>query len=189
MESAAMSEGKTQISEIPMACREGNWFAVFTRTHHEKRVAEQLTNRGIESFLPLYHAVHHWTHNRKVDLELPLFPNYLFVNITPEQRLRTLEVGGVLSLVSKGNRPAALPNAEIERLRSGLRSRKYEPCPYLTAGTRVRIAAGPLAGTEGIVLRQKSGLRFVLTVNLIMQSVAIEVDGDELELSASPAYA
>jgi len=158
-----------------------NWFALYTRTHHEKRVEEHLTQRGIESYLPLYTAIHTWTHYRKVTLELPLFPNYLFVCIAPQQRVRTLEVPGALSFVGNASTPSPLPVSEIESLRSALQLRKFEPHRYLTAGTKVRIVAGPLAGMEGIVVRTKSSLRVVLTVDLIMQSVAVEVDADELE--------
>jgi transcriptional antiterminator NusG len=157
------------------------WFAVFTRSHHEKRVALDLTERGIQSFLPLYQAVHQWTNHRKAALDLPLFPNYLFVHIAPRERIRTLGVSGIVSMVSKGKVPVPLPDAEIELLRTGLHLRNFEPHPYLAVGVKARIAAGPLAGMEGIVVRKKSGLRVVLTVNLIMQSVAVEVAADELE--------
>jgi transcriptional antiterminator NusG len=158
-----------------------NWFAIFTRTHHEKRVAQHLTDRGIQSFLPLYKSVHQWSHYRKATLDLPLFSNYVFVHIAPGERIRTLEVSGVLSMVSHGSAPAALPDAEIERLRFGLPLRNFKPHPYLAVGTKARIRGGPFAGMKGIVLREKSGLRIVLTVELIMQSVAVEVDAGELE--------
>lgn len=158
-----------------------NWFAVFTRSHHEKRVVQHLTGRGIESFLPLYRAVHQWTHHRTVALDLPLFPNYLFIHIAPHERIRTLEVPGVLTLVGCGNSPSALADFEIERLRSGLSMRKSEPHPYLAAGARVCIARGPFAGLEGVVLRKKSCLRVVLSVDFIAQSIAVEVDASELE--------
>lgn len=166
-----------------------SWFAVFTRSHHEKCVVQQLSERGIESFLPLYKATRQWTNHRKVMLDLPLFPNYLFVNIAPQQRIRTLEVPGVLSLVTRGNSPAPLPDGEIEGLRTALQLRNFEPHPYLTVGAKVRIKAGPLLGMEGVVMRKKSGLRVVLAVDLIMQSVAVEVDADELEAFTSAVHA
>lgn len=161
------------------------WFAIFTRTHHEKRVAERLTERGIESFLPLYKTEHHWTHYRKVILDLPLFPSYLFVHISPQERIPTLNVAGVVSMVGQGCTPVPLPDHEIECLRSGLQLRKFEPHPYLAVGTRARIKAGPFAGMEGVVSRNKSSLRVVLTVDLLMQSVAVEVNADEIETSSS----
>lgn len=157
------------------------WFAAFTRTHHEKRVAERLTQRGIECFLPLYQTTHQWTHYRKVTLDLPLFPSYLFVNIALQQRIATTGVPGLLSLVGQGHMPVPLPQDEIECLRRALKTRKSEPHPYLQAGTRVSVKAGPLAGMEGVVVREKSGLRVILSVELIRQSVAVEVDADELQ--------
>ncbi|MGA2050858.1 MAG: UpxY family transcription antiterminator [Terracidiphilus sp.] len=157
------------------------WFAVFTRVHHEKRVVERLTQRGIETFLPLYKVTHQWTHYRKVKLDLPLFPTYLFVNIAPHERNATIEVSGVLSLVGQGHSPAPLPHDEIDCLRRALQTRRSEPHSYLQVGTKVNITAGPLAGLKGIVVREKSGLRVVLSVELIRQSVAVEVDADELE--------
>ncbi len=158
-----------------------DWFALHTRTHHEKRVVEHLTQRGLESYLPLYKAVHTWTHYRKVTLDLPLFPNYLFVHIAPHERVRILEVPGALSFAGNASGPSPLPELEIESLRSALQLRKCEPHPFLAVGARARIVAGPFAGREGIVVRTKSCLRVVLTVDLIMQSVSVEVDADELE--------
>jgi hypothetical protein len=74
----------------PSADEERNWFAIFTRSHHEKRVAQYYIERQIEHFLPLYRAVHQWTNYRRVNLELPLFPNYVFVRICRRERVRAL---------------------------------------------------------------------------------------------------
>ena len=161
------------------------WFAIHTRSRHEKRVSQHLAERGIESFLPLYKSERHWTHYRNVVLDLPLFPSYLFVHISPQERIRTLNVSGVLSLISQGSIPIPLPDDEIACLRSGLQLRKFEPHPYLAAGTKARIKAGPFAGMQGVVLHNKSGLRVVLTVELVMQSVAVEVNADEIEADSS----
>lgn len=166
-------------------CEARRWFAIFTQSHHEKRIAQHLTQRGIESFLPLYRTVHDWANHRKAALELPLFPGYLFVHIAPYERIRTIEVPGVLSIVRQGKTIAALEDPEIERLRSAVQSRNCEPHPYLTTGARARVVAGPLAGMEGIILRQKGGLRVVLSVELIRQCVAVEVDREELEASGA----
>lgn len=158
------------------------WFAVYTSPRHEKRVAQYLNVREIEHYLPLYHPRHKWSDGSTVTLDLPLFPGYIFVHIDRTERVRVLEVPGVLTFVGgTGGKPAALPDAEIDALRAGLSLRHAEPHPLLTVGQRARICSGALAGMEGIVVRQKSGLRVVLTVDLIMQSVAVEVDGTELE--------
>jgi len=106
-----------------------NWFAAYTNSHHEKRVASHFAERQIESFLPLYTTLHRWKNRCEMNLELPLFPNYVFVRIDPRERVRVLEVPGVMSLVGFGRALAPLPDFEIEALRSGLGKRKIEPHP------------------------------------------------------------
>jgi len=108
-----------------------NSFAVYTNSHREKRVVPHFAERQIESFLPLYATRHRWKNRCKMNLELPLFPNYVFVHIDPRERVRVLEVPGVLSLVGFGRTLAPLPDCEIEALRSGLAQRKIELHPYL----------------------------------------------------------
>jgi transcription termination/antitermination protein NusG len=157
------------------------WFAVFVRSHHEKRISQHFEQRQIESFLPLYKEVHQWANRCKSTVELPLFPNYVFVRAGRVDRGRVLTVPGVLSIVCCGSRVASLPDVEIESLRSGLLLRKLEPHPYLVLGELVRIKAGPLKGVKGVLLRKKENLRVVITVAQIMQSVAVEVDSSDVE--------
>ena len=157
------------------------WFAVYTNSRHEKSVARHLSERQIKSLLPLYRKVHHWTKRSSVSLELPLFPNYLFVHIPLQQRSAVLGVPGVLAVVGHGHAPSALPDAEIESLRTAMELNKLEPHPYLVAGERVRIRAGFMEGMAGILVRKKSGLRVVLTLDLIQRSVAVEVDAEDVE--------
>jgi transcription antitermination factor NusG len=156
------------------------WYAAYTRSHHEKSVSEQLQARTVEHFLPLYETVRKWKDRRK-RMELPLFPSYIFVHIPLHERLRVLAVPGVVRLVGFDNHPAALPDAEIEALRSvtggGLRS---EPHPYLTVGRRVRVARGALAGMEGVLVRKKGRVRLILSIDLIRQSAVIEVDSADV---------
>lgn len=161
-----------------------NWFAAYTNSHHEKRVASHFRWRQIESFLPLYATLHRWKNRCEMNLDLPLFPNYVFVRIDPRERVRVLEVPGVLSLVGFGRTLAPLPDFEIEALRSGLGQRKMEPHPYLVIGERVRIKAGPMTGMEGVLIRKNNNFRVVLALDAIMQSVAVEVDADDLEPAA-----
>jgi len=162
-----------------------NWFAAYTNSHHEKRVALHFSERQIESFLPLYSTAHGWRNRCTMIIELPLFPNYVFVRIDPRERARVLEVPGVLSLVGFGRTLAPLPDFEIEALRSGLGQRKLEPHAYLVVGERVRIKTGPMTGMEGVLVRKKNNFRVVLALDVIMQSVAVEVDADDLEPAAS----
>lgn len=164
-----------------------SWFAAYTNSHHEKRVALYLTERRIESFLPMYSTRRRWRNRCEANLELPLFANYVFVRIDPRERVRVLEVPGVLSLVGFGRTLAPLPDFEIEALRTGLRLRKIAPHPYLVIGDRVRIKAGPMTGMEGVLVRKKNNLRVVLALDVIMQSMAVEVDADDLEPAAKSA--
>jgi transcription antitermination factor NusG len=164
-----------------------NWFAAYTNSHHEKRVASHFGERQIESFLPLYSALHRWKNRCAVDLDLPLFPNYVFVHIDPRDRVRVLEVPGVLSLVGFGRTLAPLSDFEIEAIRACIGQRKIVPHPYLVIGERVRIKAGPMTGMEGVLVRKKSNFRVVLALDVIMQCVAVEVDADDLEPAAERA--
>ncbi len=173
----------------PVAAQElsRHWFAAYTWSHHEKRVALHFAERRIESFVPLYAARHRWKNRCEVNLQLPLFPNYVFVRIYPRERVRVLEVPGVQSLVGFGRIPAPLPYFEIETLRAGLGQRKIEPHPYLVIGERVRIQAGPMQGLVGVLVRKKINFRVVLALDLIRQSVAVEVDADDVEPVANSA--
>jgi len=157
------------------------WFAVYTTPRHEKAVAKHFGNRAIESFLPLYIEMHRWKNGCRVNVEQPLFPGYIFARIGRSASNQVLSVPGVVLIVGSGREPAALPDDEIEALRSGLHLRKFEPHPYLIVGEKARIKSGSLAGMVGVLARKKNNLRVVLTLELIMRSVAVEVDADELE--------
>jgi transcription antitermination factor NusG len=160
---------------------EPRWYAAYTKANHEKRVREQLEHRSIESFLPLYESVRRWK-DRRVRLAMPLFPGYIFVRLAFRDRISVLQVPGVAKLVGFNGTPAALPEDEIEALRKGLRCGvRAEPHPYLIVGKRVRVKSGPLAGLTGILMRKKNRARFIISVDLIMRSVAIEVEALELE--------
>jgi transcription antitermination factor NusG len=167
-----------------------NWFALYTTARHEKRVAQHLGQREIECYLPLYSSERKWRDGSRVTLELPLFPGYLFIHISRNQRGRVLAVPGAVALVGgTGGQPAPLPDTTIEALRTGLASRPAQPHPLMTAGQRVRIRSGALAGFEGVVVRSKNGFRVVLTLEHIMQSYAVEVDLDDLEALTPGALA
>ena len=161
---------------------DSQWYALQTYPRHEKRVRDRLAWLGVESFLPLYERVNHWKNGCKMQLEFPLFPNYLFVGIALRDRVRVLNVPGVVSLVGAGFEPWPLPKGEIERLRDGLHLRRAQPHPYLVTGQRTRIKSGPLLGLSGILMRTKGDFRVVLSVDLLMQSVSVEVGMEDIEL-------
>jgi len=166
---------------LQMAERPPHWYAVYTSPRHEKRVREHLGHRRVECFLPLFRSIHRWNNGCKAQVELPLFPGYLFVNIPRSERVRVLDVPGVLSFVGPRGEPAQLPDVEIETLRSGLHLQRFEPYRGLAIGQKVRINAGALQGLEGVLVRNANGLRVVITVDLIQQSVAVELDADAVE--------
>lgn len=187
---SAMETQSEGLQPSTMAQKTGadlGWFAVYTSSRHEKHVFGCFCQRQLESFLPLCPTVRHWKNRRKVTLELPLFPNYVFVHIARHQRIRVLEVPGVLAIVGRGCEPIAIPDSGIESLRAGLRLRRLEPHPYLVVGERVRIKTGPMERREGILVRKKNGIRVVLTLEVIGRSFAVELDADDVEpLAAKP---
>ncbi len=158
-----------------------NWYAVYTTPCHEKQVASHLEVREIEYFLPLYRLRRRWKDGRAVALELPLFPSYLFVHASRADRTKILSTPGILSIVGTSRGAAPLPSAEIEALRDGLHLYNATPYRFLNVGERAKIRNGALAGLQGIVVRHKSSTRIVLTLELIMRSIAVEVDVADLE--------
>jgi transcription antitermination factor NusG len=160
---------------------DSQWYALQTYPRHEKRVRDRLIWSGVESFLPLYERINRWKNGCNMRLELPLFPNYLFVKIALRRRARVLNTPGVVSLVGAGFQPWPLPNGEIEALRDGLHLRRAQPHPYLVMGHRTRIKAGPLQGLSGILVRRKGDFRVVLSIDLLMQSVSVEVGVEDVE--------
>jgi transcription antitermination factor NusG len=166
---------------LPDGWAEEHWYAVYTRANHEKRVAAETEARGVEHFLPVYRSVRRWK-DRRVSLELPLFPGYVFVRVALRDRLRVLQIPSVVHLVGFSGQPSALPDEEMDILRSGFSERLHaEPHPFLTIGRRVRVTSGPFAGIEGVLKRRKSNLRVVISLELIRQSVAVEVGEAEIE--------
>ncbi len=158
-----------------------HWHAIYTSPRHEKKVHEYLTYREVESFLPSYRASHRWKNGCKPLVETPLFPGYLFVKIGPQQRVRVLEIPGVLWFIGSRSEAARVSDMEIETLRSGLHLKKFAPYRDLIVGEKVRIKAGPLSGLAGVLVRTSNGPRVVLTLDLIKQSVAVELDAEDVE--------
>ena len=172
---------RIELPPLPTVYLEPQWYAAYTSANHEKRVAEQLVVRSVEHFLPVYASVRRWK-DRRVTLQMPLFPGYVFVRLALRDKLRVQEVPGVARLVEFNGMPAPLPEAEIVALKAGLADGvRAKPHPYLTAGRKVRVKSGPLAGMNGILLRRKNGARFVLSLELIQRSVVVETGGLELE--------
>jgi transcription antitermination factor NusG len=165
-----------QLASVPSESLQRCWYAVATNPRHEKLVAAQMRGYEIECFLPLYKSLRRWKDRRK-ELELPLFPGYLFVHIALRNRLQVLRIPGVSQLIGPNGKPSSLPEHEIEALRNGLANGIYaEAHSWLQIGQRVRVTRGPLAGAQGILIRKKHNCRIVISVDVIMRSVALEID-------------
>jgi transcription antitermination factor NusG len=182
MNTSGISERNEQeAAYLPMEFMELRWYVAHTSANREKRVTEQLLQRSVEHFLPLYESMRRWK-DRRMKLQLPLFPGYVFVRLALRDRLTVLQVPGVAQLISFNGKPAALPDKEIEALRAGLATQlRVEPHPYLTVGRKVRVKSGPLEGAEGILIRKKNAYRMVLSLDLIQRSASVEVDVSDLE--------
>jgi transcription antitermination factor NusG len=166
---------------LPFESAEANWYALYTAPRHEKSVARQMEQLGVACFLPLFRSVRRWKDRRK-ELDLVLFPGYVFVRMALENKLRVLQLSGAVRLVSFNGQPAALPEDEIENMRLRLSAAgKIEPHPYLRAGVRVRVRSGPLRGLEGIIQRTRDRCRIILSIDVIMRSIAVEVDQADVE--------
>ena len=162
--------------------REGlSWWALYTRHQHEKVVADLLSAKGFETFLPLYNSVRNWKDRRKV-LSLPLFPCYVFVRSSMERKLQVLSTPGVHMVLSRGDKVANVPESEILAVRRAVDGYfDVEPHPFLRCGERVRVKRGSMKGVEGILLRKKNLFRLVLSVEMLAQSVAVEIDAADIE--------
>src|SRR5437879_3781172 len=135
------------------------WYTAYTRSNHEKRIAEYFAERLIEHFLPVYQTARRWKDRTKL-IQAPLFPSYIFVRIDMRERFPVLNAPGVVRLVGFGGLPAALPDEQINVLRKGLlQNSNVQPPPYLTEGRKVRVKSGVFEGLEGILVRRKGEFR------------------------------
>ena len=156
------------------------WYAAYTASRHEKTVAEHLRQRNVECFLPLYETVRRWNNGRH-RVQLPLFPSYVFVRMAMRDKLRVLQVPGLAQLVTFQGSPAVLPDAEVETLRGALAAGVIaQPYRYLTVGSKVEVCRGPLQGMCGVLLRHQGQFRIVLSVEMIMRSIVVEVDAADV---------
>jgi transcription antitermination factor NusG len=160
------------------------WYAVYTMSRHEKRVAAHCERMAIEHFLPLYTWRRSWKNRTTIDLQMPLFPNYIFVQLSPDDHGPLMRLPGVLSTVGNAAGPVAIEDSEMEMLQRVIECKAIEPHPYITTGDKVRVKAGPLEGIVGVVLRKANGFRFIVTLDLIGKSVALDIERSALELIA-----
>jgi transcription antitermination factor NusG len=153
-----------------------HWYALRTRSRHEKLVRDRLAQQGIEPLLPTVKRLSQWT-DRKKEIEVPLFAGYCFVRCAMDQKLPILKTVGVVDIVGGGHRPEPIPDEEITAIQALMTSvLRYDPHPYLQEGMKVEVIRGPLQGVQGILLRKDKRHRLILGVRLIQQAAAVEID-------------
>jgi transcription antitermination factor NusG len=156
------------------------WYAVQLRPRFEKVVSAHLRDKGFEEYLPVYRSRRRWS-DRMKQIELPLFPGYIFSKFDVKQRLPILVIPGVVSVVGSGKIPLAIPESDIQAVQrivsSGL---AYGPWPSLCVGQWVRVKHGPLRGLEGVVLEVRNTCQLIISVNLLSRAVSVTIDRDSI---------
>ncbi|MFQ5898056.1 MAG: transcription termination/antitermination protein NusG [Candidatus Methylomirabilia bacterium] len=159
---------------------EPHWYAVRTRSRHEKKVRDQLLGRDLEVFLPLWERWSRWK-DRKKKIPFPLFPGYCFVRVPLTSRLLVLKAVGVVGLVGINGQAEPISEAEIEAIKTLVGSRlRYDPHPFLSEGMEVEVVRGPLLGARGRLLRKDRASRLVLSIDLIRQAASVEIDAADV---------
>jgi transcription antitermination factor NusG len=162
------------------------WWALYTRHQHEKVVADMLSAKGFEVFLPLYDSIRRWKDRQKL-LSLPLFPCYVFIRGGVGRCLQVVNTPGVHMILNQGEHFAGIPESEIQAIRRTVEGPfRMEPHPFLRCGDRVRVICGSLQGVEGILVRKKNQFRLVLSVDMLAKSVAVEIDAADVESVSEP---
>ncbi len=154
-----------------------HWFAVYTKSRHEKLLDRELSRKGIEVFLPVRKIMSHWSDRRKM-IEEPLFKGYLFVRMPLSQRWTVLNTTGAVCFVGKSAaEPLEVSEIDILTVRRFIEEQiQVDPFPYLKAGDRVYIRSGPFKGVEGFIVRKDKHCRLVISLHLLMQSISIQID-------------
>ncbi len=175
-------EGGAQISEDAASQQLHRWYAVQTRSRHEKLVSAELDSRGLTSWLPIVSRRKKWS-DRFVVVDEPLFPGYMFVNIDLVDRVDVLQARGVVRMVGFNTKPEPIPDEEIDCIRIALDSTlKCDPYPRLVVGAEVTIIRGPLKGLSGVLEQRNGKHKIILSVPLIGKSMAVEVDAVDIEV-------
>jgi transcription antitermination factor NusG len=152
------------------------WYALHVKPRFEKLVTTQLDQKGYETLLPIYVSRRKWSDRIKT-LSLPLFPGYIFCRFNINARLPIVATPGVMRILGIGRIPTPVNESEIASIQHVMDSgAQAQPHPYVAAGQMVEIESGPLQGLKGIIVRLKGSDRLVVSVSLLMRSVAVEVD-------------
>lgn len=156
------------------------WFALRTSARHEKQVHARLSGRGIESFLPLLERWSRWK-DRRVKIQVPLFPGYCFARFGAGERTAVVKVPGIVGIAGTGHAPEPVDDREIDSLKTLVRSRiEYDAHPGLAEGQEVEVVRGPLTGVRGVLVRRETRCRLVISVDVIRQGAAVQIDATDV---------
>jgi len=173
------------VMTAPVTTGAPRWYAVYTYPRHEKAVAEQLETKRVETFLPTFASRSRWK-DRSVEISRPLFPGYVFTRICLGDRTKVVSIPSVVRILSFNSRPAEISDQEIESIRLCVGGgATLEAHPVLEVGERVRVCSGAFEGVEGIVVNQKNSCKLIISISLIHQAVALEIDSKHLEPARS----
>lgn len=171
----------THFDAIPASCDVCRWYAAYTYPRHERSVAKNLAVLGVEVFCPTFSVESPWK-DRRVTIQYPLFPGYVFTRICLKERIKIVSNPSVLRLLSFNGTPVPIPDSEIDAIRLCVTNGcKLESHPFLESGTRVRVREGLFSGVEGIVIRKNNKLGLVVSISAICQAVVLEVDPECLQ--------
>jgi transcription antitermination factor NusG len=160
---------------LPFELSHPSWFVLSVRANQEKKTAQRLASHEIEHFLPCYRSVRQWK-DRRVILEMPLFPGYVFVHLPFAERVRVLSLPNAVGLIGSKSAPSIVSASEIDCIRRGVEFGNAAPHPALAEGQHVVITDGVLRGMQGILLRCQNNTRVVVAIDSIARSFAVEVD-------------
>ncbi len=162
-------------------CETCRWYAAYTYPRHERSVAKNLSALGLEVFCPTFSVESPWK-DRRVTIQRPLFPGYVFTRIQLPDRIKVISHPSVVRLLSLNGIPVPIPDCEIDAIRlCVMTGSRLESHPYLETGVRVRVRQGLFSGVEGIVIRKNSKCGLVVSISAICQAVVLEVDPECLQ--------
>lgn len=176
---ASEDDSRIQVSSHVDPAVTLQWYALCTRSRHEKIVRDRLAGIGVEPFLPLARKLSQWS-DRKVWTEMPLFVGYCFARFSLGNRQAVLQTQGVAGIVGS-TAPEAIPAVELDAIRAlSAINRPIESHDYLSEGALVEVVTGPLIGMRGQFVRRDGQHMIVLRVNLIQQAAAVHIHADEV---------
>jgi transcription termination/antitermination protein NusG len=168
---------------VTLEAQAAYWYALHTRSRHEKAVSERLQEEGVTTFLPLVNEIHRWSDRRK-SVQLPLFSCYVFVKVAPERRelIRVDRITGALGIVGVRGKGITIPEEQIEAVRTLIAEQiPWSNHPFLKIGQRVRIRGGSMDGVEGVLLSRNGDRTLVISIDAIQRSLAVRVEGYDVE--------